>query len=106
MEGRTGSIGIGEGKEDSSAVSIVLATSKSREEGLELGSRERIGVPPVSALEVPIATKVGVATGVLLEGKKVARNLNDKGVCQGEAMDTKGKLCRLAGLGVGEDVYD
>lgn len=35
--------------------------------------------------------------------KEVTRNLEDKGVGKGEPMDTKGKLCNLAGLRVGED---
>ncbi|GMP88199.1 hypothetical protein CsSME_00040271 [Camellia sinensis var. sinensis] len=65
VEGRAGSIGIGEEENDSSVASIVLATSKSREDELELGSKGRIGVPLVPPPKVPSATEVGVATDVL-----------------------------------------
>lgn len=49
VEGRDGCIGIGEEDEVSLAVSIVLVTRKSREEGLELDSDggQRIGELPV-----------------------------------------------------------
>ncbi|GMQ09842.1 hypothetical protein CsSME_00053082 [Camellia sinensis var. sinensis] len=66
--GSIGSISTGVGEENASATSMVLATNKSKEMGLELHGRESIGVPPVPPLEVLAATGTRVAAWLLSEG--------------------------------------
>ena len=75
VEEKDGCIGIGEEDEVSQTVFIVLATSKSREEGLELDSdgKQRIDELPVSSLGVSSITEDEVITGISLGGKGAAR---------------------------------
>ena len=75
VEGRDGCIGIREEDEVSLAVSIVLATSRSREEGLELDSDggQRIGELPISSLGVSTITEDEVITRISSGGEGAAR---------------------------------
>lgn len=77
VEGRDGYIGIEEVVEMSLAMSIVLATSKSREEGLELDGDcgQRICELPMSSLGVLAITEDEVITGISSGRKGAARTI-------------------------------
>ncbi|XP_028080428.1 uncharacterized protein LOC114282007 [Camellia sinensis] len=75
VEGTKDCIEIGEMGGASSAVSMVLATNKSREEGLELGksNKLRVGEPPALSLGESATIKEKVIAGASLGGEGKAR---------------------------------
>ena len=75
VEDAKGCIGMGETDGTSLAASMVLATSKSREEGLEVGIGDEPWIEglPVSSVEESTAIGNGVAVGVSIKDGERAR---------------------------------